>query len=100
VLMNGVMRALLRHTDLAVASRVDSRLGGALLLGALRCSYSGRRSLFTDVTSYEAAVDGRGVPDMDLPYRGPRRVDMLIRRSYSFACEALSQLSRIPEPRW
>jgi hypothetical protein len=71
---------------------------GALLLGALHRSYSGRRSLFTDVTSYEAAVNGRGVPDMDLPDHGPRRVDMLIRRSYSFACEALSQLSRIPEP--
>jgi hypothetical protein len=107
------MEALLRKTDLATVggwNDVPSRCRevvaegwirdaeGAVLLCALLRSYHGRRSAFIDVRSYEAAVNGRAVPDMDLPVMGPQRVEMLIRRSYFFACGALSQLRKMADP--
>jgi hypothetical protein len=112
MVVNDKMRVLLERTDLDLVTRQDLPPGfgtvvdegwvrepdGAWLLRALRRSYSGRRSAFTDLTGYEAAVNGRGIPDYDLPASDPERADALIRRSYSFACAALGQLDRVVNP--
>ncbi|MFD0522910.1 hypothetical protein [Paractinoplanes durhamensis] len=53
---------------------VDER--GAWLLRRFLATYSGSPSAFSDVTGYEAAVNGRGIPDLDLDVGGrlgPRR---------------------------
>ncbi len=69
---------------------------GAHLLKLFRRRYHGNRDLFTDLTGYEAAVNGRGVPDMDVTERGAARVQVLVRRAYAFAWMALFSLRTIP----
>lgn len=112
MVINNTMRLLLERTDLDSVTHEDltpqlSEIAaegwmrdeeGAWLLRAWYGSYHGRRSDFTDLTGYEAAVNGRGIPDLDLPVDDDMRANKLIRRSYSFACEALIQLRRIADP--
>ena len=68
---------------------------GAYLLKLFRRGYFGSRDSFTDVTGYEAAVNGRGVPDLDLSEEGAARVQVLARRAYAFAWMALFSLRGI-----
>jgi hypothetical protein len=67
---------------------VDER--GAFLLRRFLATYSG--SPETDVTGYEAAVNGRGVPDLDLAVTGRARANALARRGVGFARAALGRL--------
>lgn len=61
---------------------------GAYLLKALLGGYNGSRSSFTDLTGYEASVNGLGVPDWDIaPVAGAE--ERLLRRAVSYACFAL-----------
>jgi hypothetical protein len=48
--------------------------------------------------SYEAAVNGRGIPDDGLSKHDQVRVDALIRRSCSYLNAALVQVNRMPTP--
>ncbi|WP_152521059.1 hypothetical protein [Nocardiopsis ganjiahuensis] len=70
---------------------------GAWVLRTLRGSYYGAKGQFSDVTGYEASVNGRAIPDLDLDSAGSRRAETLFRRGYSFAHSALFSLSRIQE---
>jgi hypothetical protein len=70
---------------------------GAYLLELFRRQYFGARDSFTDLTAYEAAVNGRGVPDWDLADYGAARVQVLARRAYAFAWMALFSLRQIPD---
>jgi hypothetical protein len=67
---------------------VDGR--GAFLLRRFLAGYSGAPA--TDVTGYEAAVNGRGVPDLDLAVGGRARATALARRGVGFARAALGRL--------
>lgn len=69
---------------------------GANLLAAFRESYFGRRSAFADVGSYESAVNGRGIPDMDFEELGPESIELLMRRGTSFAWDALHAAADLP----
>lgn len=62
---------------------------GAYLLKAFRRTYFGDRSSFVDVTSYEAAVNGRGIFDMDISEKGAARARVLARRAFAFSWMAL-----------
>lgn len=64
--------------------------GGAILLAAFRDSYFGERSAFTDTGSYELAVNGRGIPDLDIVVQGVERIRVLMRRGVAFGRAALS----------
>lgn len=78
---------------LAVARAGWTIEGDAHLLTALRSGYSGAgRMDFQDVIHYEAAVNGRGMMDYDLPQSGPERLEPLLRRSLGYACAALRTL--------
>jgi hypothetical protein len=68
---------------------------GAHLLELFRRGYFGARDSFTDLTAYEAAVNGRGVPDWDLTEKGAERVQVLARRAYAFAWMALFSIRQI-----
>lgn len=71
---------------------------GAVLLRGFHRSYHGDRSRFRDVTGYEVAVNGRGIPDMDIEDTGDERIRRLIRRGLAFARSALYEANRsIPE---
>jgi hypothetical protein len=70
---------------------------GAYLLELFRRGYFGGRDSFTDLTGYEAAVNGRGVPDSDISEEGIARVQVLARRAYAFAWMALYALREIPD---
>jgi hypothetical protein len=71
---------------------------GAVLLRALLDSYSGQQAAPSDITGYEARVNGRGIPDLDLPEKHPQRTSNLIRRAYSYAHAALSKLDNLSDP--
>jgi hypothetical protein len=68
---------------------------GAYLLRLFRRGYFGSRNSFADLTGYEAAVNGRGVPDWDVLEEGAARVQVLARRAYAFAWMALFSLRDI-----
>jgi hypothetical protein len=70
---------------------------GAWLLKQFRATYSGSRAAFTDATGYEASVNGRGVPDLDLNSDGIERARHLAARAYAFARMALFRLNELPE---
>lgn len=71
---------------------------GAILLAAFRASYFGERSTFRTIGDYELAVNGRGIPDLDLETQGPERVPLLMRRGCAFAWTALhTACSVMPE---
>lgn len=69
---------------------------GAWLLEYFRSRHFASRSTFADTASYEASVNGRGIPDVDLPDSGTLRAVKLSRRGYAFAQAALRSLSSIP----
>ncbi|MEU8001041.1 hypothetical protein AB0B66_07755 [Catellatospora sp. NPDC049111] len=70
----------------------------AVLLGAWYMSYHGDRSSFSETMDYEAAVNGRGIPDLDLTVEGQERAAMLLRRGVAFAWAALHEQHRqLPE---
>lgn len=72
---------------------------GACLLTRLKDGYYGDRSSFSDVTGYEAAVNGRGIPDLDVVLQGSARAREIARRGYAFAWAALyesRQASNMP----
>jgi len=66
---------------------------GAWLLRDFLATYHGSPEAFIDVTGYEAAVNGRGVPDLDLTIRGKALAVVLARRGVAFARAALYQLN-------
>jgi hypothetical protein len=69
---------------------VDER--GAWMLRRFRATYHGSPESFTDLTGYEAAVNGRGIPDLDLTTDSRDRAVALARRGVAFAREALRRL--------
>ncbi|WP_331755935.1 hypothetical protein [Streptomyces anulatus] len=69
---------------------------GATLLSAFRESYVGDRASFSGIGSYEAAVNGRGIPDLDLTGTGDEQIRMLMRRGTAFAWDALHATSVLP----
>jgi hypothetical protein len=66
---------------------------GAWLLRRLLATYHGSPEAFSDTTGYEAAVNGRAIPDLDLSARGKARAVALARRGVAFARAALYQLN-------
>ena len=86
--------ATLRRHDLpaelvAVVRRGWRIIDGAVLLSSWYESYHGDRATFPAVTDYEAAVNGRGIPDLDLPDDSSVRVPALLRAGMAFAWSAL-----------
>jgi hypothetical protein len=82
----------------AVVSRGWGVVDDAILLVAWYEGYFGDRSRFPDVMDYEAAVNGRGIPDIDLIEVGEARVSRLLRRGLAFAWAALhEQRNQLPE---
>lgn len=67
---------------------------GAMLLRLFRDSYFGDRARFTDMLGYEIAVNGRGVPDLDITVGGRDRANLLLRRGLAMAWSALHDASR------
>jgi hypothetical protein len=67
---------------------------GAMLLRRFRDSYFGDRARFTDILGYEIAVNGRGVPDLDITVGGRDRARLLLRRGLAMAWSALHEASR------
>jgi hypothetical protein len=79
--MTAPMRALADTADLAGVDRTEvlerfrailaqgwgCEEDGAWVLRGLRASYHGRRATFTDLTSWEAEVNGRPIPDLACP---------------------------------
>ncbi len=70
---------------------------GAWLLKQFQATYSGSRTASSDLTSYEASVNGRGVPDLDLQSDGILRARELAKRGYAFARMALFRLNELPD---
>jgi len=66
-------------------------LDGAVLLKGWHANYHGDRARFTDTTGYELAVNGRGIPDLDLAEVGEARVERLRTRGMAFAEVALKK---------
>jgi hypothetical protein len=66
---------------------------GAWLLRDFLATYHGSPEAFSDVTGYEAAVNGRAIPDLDLPLAGKARAVALARRGIAFARAALYRLN-------
>jgi hypothetical protein len=67
---------------------------GATLLRAWYESYFGERSRFSEIIDYEVAVNGRGIPDIDLIEMGQARVSRLLRRGVAFAWAGLHEQHR------
>lgn len=61
----------------------------ATLLSDFLETYHGDRARFPSVGSYEAAVNGRGVPDFDIVATGVERIAAIMRRGVCFAWDAL-----------
>jgi hypothetical protein len=75
-------------------------IDGAVLLRNWYRSYFGERSRFSELMDYEIAVNGRGIPDMDLVETGEALVARLLRRGVAFAWEALhEQYRQLPDVR-
>jgi hypothetical protein len=72
----------------------------AVLLSGWLESYYGRRAGFARTMSYELAVNGRGIEDLDLTEGGEARIPRLLRRGVAFAWAALHvQHRQLPEVR-
>jgi hypothetical protein len=88
-----VLRTLRRHDltpELDSVVRQGWRIiDGAVLLSCWCDSYHGDRSAFSQIVDYEAAVNGRGIPDLDLTEDRTERVPKLLRRGMGFAWRAL-----------
>jgi hypothetical protein len=66
---------------------------GAVLLRRLLASCHGDRQHFTTVTAWENAVNGRGIPDMDVT-EGPDRIARLMYRGAEYARAATAVARR------
>lgn len=110
--MNDAMRRFAEQTDLATVNAADLPPGwaeiaeqgwmreqdGSVLSRALNASYHG--SGHYDVTSREAAVNGRAVRDDDLADDAPDRPLVLVRRGYAVATAMLAAAAGLePAPR-
>ncbi|GLZ42888.1 hypothetical protein [Actinokineospora sp. NBRC 105648] len=99
------MRVLLGTVDLASVGLSDVPPGwmadavrqgwtvepdGAVVATALRASYAGHRSAFSDRTDYEAAVNGRGMVDYDIPLDHQDRRTIVVRRSWAYLTSMLA----------
>jgi hypothetical protein len=71
---------------------------GAHLLTALHSGYRGTRSAYTDVTGYEAGVNGWGIDARDLPTDGEARTSELLQRSTAFVRAALVRSLELNSP--
>ncbi|WP_199510608.1 hypothetical protein [Nucisporomicrobium flavum] len=97
-----VLSTLRRH-DLtpeldAVVKQGWRVVGGAVLLSAWYDSYHGDRSTFPHVMDHEVAVNGRGIPDLDLTEAQRERVPALLRRGIAFSWSALHvQHQQLPD---
>lgn len=67
---------------------------GAVLLRRWFKSYHGDRALFVDLTSYESAVNGRGIPEDGLDRDTESLTRELMRRGLAFAWAALAEATR------
>lgn len=67
--------------------------GDALLLTSFREAYFGERSKFSTASDYETAVNGRGVPDLDIEAVGRERIRLLMCRGVAFAWNALHSVN-------
>ncbi|EEP71891.1 hypothetical protein MCAG_02218 [Micromonospora sp. ATCC 39149] len=73
-------------------------IDGAVLLASWYESYHGDRLTFSEAMDYEVAVNGRGIPDLDLTEDRYVRVPRLLRRGMAFAWSALRmQHSQFPD---
>ncbi|MEV0315527.1 hypothetical protein [Nonomuraea fuscirosea] len=70
---------------------------GAWLLRSFKSSYFGPHCSPDDVVGYEASVNGRGIPDIDLSSTGIQRARELAKRGYAFARTALFGLRRMTD---
>jgi hypothetical protein len=70
------------------------RNDGAILLRAFHASYHGNWTQPFEMIDYEIAVNGRGIPDMDLQEKGTAQVERLLRRGVAFARAALYEQRR------
>lgn len=88
-----ILRTLRRHDltpELDAVVRQGWRIiDGAVLLSCWYDSYHGDRSTFSQLMDYEVAVNGRGIPDLDLTEDRNERVPKLLRRGMTFAWRAL-----------
>ncbi|WP_329049131.1 hypothetical protein OG738_40895 [Amycolatopsis sp. NBC_01488] len=88
-----VLRTLRRHDltpELDAVVRQGWRIiDGAVLLSCWYDSYHGDRLTFSQIMDYEVAVNGRGIPDLDLTEVRNDRVPKLLRRGIAFAWRAL-----------
>jgi hypothetical protein len=93
----------LRRSDLmpeldAVVRHGWRIVDGAVLLSSWHDSYHGSRSVFPETMDYEIAVNGRGIPDLDLSEDMRVRLPLLLRRGAAFAWSALrAQLKQFPD---
>lgn len=97
-----ILGTLSRHEltpELDVVVRQGWRIvDGAVLLSSWYESYHGDRSTFSETMDYEVAVNGRGIPDLDLTEDRYVRVPRLLRRGMAFAWSALHvQHSQFPD---
>lgn len=69
---------------------------GAVLLRQRRESYFGDRARFADIAGYEAAVNGRGIPDLDIEPSivGQERGKLILLRGLAMAWFALCGLGQ------
>ena len=67
---------------------------GAVLLRRFHKSYHGDRERFHDVTSYESAVNSRGIHDQDLELATEPLTRRLMARGLAFAWAALAEANR------
>jgi hypothetical protein len=110
--MNDAMRRLAEQADLDSVTSADLPPGwdeivvegwvrepdGGVVSRALSAGYRG--SGHFDVTSREAAVNGRAVRDDDLAQNAPDRAAVLVRRGYAVARALLVQAADLdPRPR-
>ncbi|MFE3544414.1 hypothetical protein ACFXK0_15745 [Nocardia sp. NPDC059177] len=65
---------------------------GAWFIQSFMDSYRGRIDAFSDLTSAEAAINGRAIPDQDLEVSNPCRAEAIARRGIAFGCAAISRL--------
>ncbi|GAA2483974.1 hypothetical protein [Winogradskya humida] len=82
-----------RRLSLAVDEGWTRDDRGAWLLRRFLATYSGSPDAFTDLTGYEAAVNGRGIPDLDLTGPSRSRAADLARRGVAFSLAALYRLN-------
>ncbi|MFG1881422.1 hypothetical protein [Micromonospora sp. NPDC049102] len=96
-LVRGVSRRDLPPGVESVLAAGWSVVDDAVVLTDFYESYYGRRDLFNELVDYEAAVNGRGIPDEDISERNASSIPLLLRRGVAFAWAALfEQRTKLP----